>query len=143
MPLFRSCFTTLAILGGTAFLVSCETDAPVARPPVTFTPPPAPSLSIPPTFLATDYQALANWLDERYEVEYRNLTPEMVFEQSPLNKIKYQTSRLPENAPVFHLRSSDISCREILYKVATFWDLDMTLLADENGTPAAVQVTGR
>jgi hypothetical protein len=147
-------FRITAALGAAAACISaCDTSPPAAAPsrpevggwvgqyssPTT----PAPRAStVPAGFLATDYAPLNRWLDERFEVKYRNQTPEMIFDQSPISDIRYETSQLPQGVPLFHLDSADLSRREILHRVAEFWDLDMSIEA-ENGTPSFVRVTGR
>jgi hypothetical protein len=142
MTPFRSGFLLLAGLCALALLSGCES-APPSPPTVKGDYEPAPLIPVPSGFLATDYPALKVWMEERFEVEYRNLTPETIFDQKPISDIKYATSALPVGAPLFHLKSSNLSRREILYKVATFWNLDMTIEDDANGIPSSVKVTGR
>lgn len=101
----------------------------------------APVGSVPAGFLTTEYAPLNRWLDERFEVNYRNQTPELIFNQQPINDIRYETTQLPQGAPLFHLDSADMSRREILHRIAEFWNLDMSIEA-ENGTPSFVRVTG-
>ncbi len=93
-------------------------------------------------FLQTSYEPLAKWLDERFEVDYKHMTPQLIFDQVPLNDIFYETSKLPTNAPPFNFASKDISRRELLKRVSSHWNLKMSLSADAGGTPTAVKVEG-
>jgi hypothetical protein len=142
MTPLRSGFLSFSAFFGLILFSGCDT-APPAPPTVLGDYKPAPLIPVNARFLETNYPALQAWLEERFEVEYRNLTPETIFNQKPLSDIKYETSALPTGVPLFHLKSSNLSRREILYKVATFWDLDMSILNDANGTPSSVKVTGR
>ncbi len=127
-------------------LSSCETvpaPAPVTPAVGAGTSPAATSATkLPMGFLMTDYAPLQRWLDERFEVEYRNMTPELVFDQPPIADIRYETHRLPQDAPLFDLKSPAMSRREILHKISEFWNLEMSIQA-EGGTPSYVLVTGR
>ena len=98
--------------------------------------------SVPADFLATDYAPLAGWFEERFEVEYRNMTPAMIFDQEPIADIRYDTRAMPPNPPLFHLQDSNISRREILFQVAKFWNLTMEIEKGEDGTPSVVSVRG-
>ncbi|MCB1233143.1 MAG: hypothetical protein KDN19_23065 [Verrucomicrobiae bacterium] len=102
----------------------------------------AEELRIPPNFLSTTDPALQKWLTEPFEVEYRNMTPTLIFDQPPIADIRYETRNLPEEAPLYHLKSSSMSRREILWDIAEFWHLDMEFSFDERGNPAYVLVTG-
>jgi hypothetical protein len=93
-------------------------------------------------FLKTDYEPLNKWLDERFEVDYKHMTPTLIFDQVPLNDIFYETSNLPTGAPAFNFSSSDVSRRELLKKISTHWKLKMSFSTDESGTPTAVRVEG-
>lgn len=93
-------------------------------------------------FLKTDYAPLNKWLDERFEVDYKHMTPQLIFDQVPLNDIFYETSNLPSGAPAFDFSSSDVSRRELLKKISQHWRLKMSLVTDESGTPTAVRVEG-
>jgi len=93
-------------------------------------------------FLATNYAPLTKWLDERFEVDYKHMTPALIFDQVPLNDIYYQTSNLPANGAPFNFSSKDISRRELLKRIATHWNLKMSLVADASGNPSAVKVEG-
>ena len=43
-------------------------------------------------FLQTDYKPIMKWLDdERFEVDYKHMTPQLIFDQVPLNDIYYET----------------------------------------------------
>ena len=70
------------------------------------------------------------------------MTPQLIFDQVPLNDIFYETSKLPTNAPPFNFASKDISRRELLKRVSSHWNLKMSLSADAGGTPTAVKVEG-
>ncbi len=93
-------------------------------------------------FLVTSYEPLSNWMDERFEVKYRAMTPELIFDQVPLNDIHYQTSNLPSAAPPFNYDSPNISRRELLKRIADHWGLRMSYVVGEDGTPTAVAVSG-
>jgi hypothetical protein len=93
-------------------------------------------------FLATNYAPLAKWLDERFEVDYKHMTPALIFDQVPLNDIYYQTSNLPANGAPFNFSSKDISRRELLKRIANHWNLKMSLVTDASGNPSAVKVEG-
>lgn len=93
-------------------------------------------------FLKTDYEPLNKWLDERFEVDYKHMTPTLIFDQVPLNDIFYEISNLPTGAPAFNFSSSDVSRRELLKKISTHWKLKMSFSTDESGTPTAVRVEG-
>ncbi len=93
-------------------------------------------------FLQTDYQPLTKWLDERFEVDYKHMTPQLIFDQVPLNDIFYETKNLPASAPPFNFASSGVSRRELLKRIANHWNLKMSLSADASGTPTAVKVEG-
>lgn len=93
-------------------------------------------------FLKTDYEPLNKWLDERFEVDYKHMTPSLIFDQVPLSDIFYETSNLPTNAPAFNFSSGDVSRRELLKKIATHWRLKMSFTTDAEGTPTAVKVEG-
>lgn len=94
-------------------------------------------------FLATGNAALTNWLDERFEVDYKHMTPQLIFDQVPLSDIYYQSSNLPTNAAPFNFSSKAVSRRELLKRISTHWNLDMSLVTDAAGTPSAVKVVGR
>lgn len=93
-------------------------------------------------FLVTDFDPLNKWLDERFKVDYKHMTPELVFDQVPLNDIFYQTENLPKNPKPFNFSSQDVSRRELLKEISNHWKLKMSLSADESGNPTAVIVTG-
>ena len=93
-------------------------------------------------FLKTDYEPLNKWLDERFEVDYKHMTPTLIFDQVPLNDIFYETSNLPTSAPAFNFSSRDVSRRELLKRISTHWNLKMSFSTDESGTPTAVRVEG-
>jgi hypothetical protein len=97
--------------------------------------------SVPADFLATEYAPLAAWFDERFEVEYRNMTPALIFDQDPIGDIRYDVRAMPANLPLFHLQDSNISRREILYQVARSWNLTMKI-EEVDGKPSIVTVTG-
>lgn len=93
-------------------------------------------------FLKTDYDPLNKWLDERFEVDYKHMTPTLIFDQVPLNDIFYETSNLPTNAPAFNFSSNDVSRRELLKKISMHWGLKMSFSMDDSDTPTAVRVEG-
>jgi hypothetical protein len=93
-------------------------------------------------FLATGYEPLERWMDERFKVRYENMPLNMVFDQQPIADIRYQLEGLPPSGPAFHLISSSISRREILKEVADFFSLDMAVEMS-NGQPSHVVVRPR
>ena len=113
----------------------------LAPPEVLNDPAPVSPVAVPSGFLATSYGPLASWFDERFEVEYRNMTPALIFEQDPISDIRYDVSAMPANPPLFELQNSNISRREILYRVAQFWNLTMTI-EEVDGKPSIVSVRG-
>ncbi len=92
-------------------------------------------------FLKTDYAPLNKWLDERFEVDYKHMTPQLIFDQLPLNDIFYETSGLPTGPPL-NFASSSVSRRELLKKISQHWKLKMSFVSDRSGTPTAVKVEG-
>jgi hypothetical protein len=92
-------------------------------------------------FLKTDYAPLNKWLDERFEVDYKHMTPQLIFDQLPLNDIFYETSGLPTGPPL-NFASSSVSRRELLKKISQHWKLKMSFVTDASGTPTAVKVEG-
>ncbi len=95
-----------------------------------------------PGFLATTYAPLSKWLDEAFDVDYKHMTPQVVFNQVPLNDIYYETSNLPTTAAPFNFASPSITRRELLRKIAQHWNLKMSLVNDAAGNPRAVRVEG-
>ena len=93
------------------------------------------------SFLKTDYAPLNKWLDESFEVEYRKMTLDILFEQQPISGIRYEFRHIPRESPLFSLKEADISRREILRKIAVFFSLKMSV-AEINGKPAYVLVVG-
>jgi hypothetical protein len=93
-------------------------------------------------FLVTDYAPLAKWLDERFEVDYKHMSPQLIFDQVPLNDIYYETSNLPTSVAAFNYSSKDISRRELLKRIAHHWNLKMSFASDASGKPSAVKVEG-
>jgi hypothetical protein len=93
-------------------------------------------------FLVTDYAPLAKWLDERFEVDYKHMTPQLIFDQVPLNDIYYETSNLPSNVAPFNFSNKDISRRELLKRISHHWNLKMSFATDASGKPSAVKVEG-
>ena len=133
----------LSLLLGTAFLLpSCETTGKKEGEVIDATAGAETGSISAAGFLKNDYAPLNAWLDERFEVDYKHMTPALIFDQVPLNDIFYETSNLPENAPPFNFSSSDVSRRELLKKVAQHWKLKMSLVSDAEGQPSAVRVEG-
>jgi hypothetical protein len=94
-------------------------------------------------FLQTDYKPLVKWLDdERFEVDYKHMTPQLIFDQVPLNDIFYETSNLPTSAPPFNFAQTNLSRRELLKRIASHWKLKMSFATDAAGKPTAVKVEG-
>jgi|GEM_PF-652330 len=93
-------------------------------------------------FLVTPDARLTSWLDQRFQVKYISMTPQLIFDQVPLNEIKYETHNLPVDSLPFDYQSKNISRRELLKKISNFWKLDMTLVTGSDGAPVAVRVSG-
>ena len=93
-------------------------------------------------FLVTDFDPLNKWLDEEFEVHYKHMTPELIFDQDPLNSIFYQTEKLPANAVPFNFSSSGGTRRELLKRISSHWKLKMSIVEDANGNPTSVLVQG-
>ncbi|NLT69927.1 MAG: hypothetical protein GXX91_04445 [Verrucomicrobiaceae bacterium] len=94
-------------------------------------------------FLQTDYKPIVKWLDdERFEVDYKHMTPQLIFDQVPLNDIFYETANLPTSAPPFNFAQKNISRRELLKRIANHWKLKMSFAVDASGKPTAVKVEG-
>ncbi|NRB76435.1 MAG: hypothetical protein HRU46_18900 [Verrucomicrobiales bacterium] len=93
-------------------------------------------------FLVTDFDPLNKWLDEEFEVHYKHMTPELIFDQDPLNSIFYQTEKLPTNAEPFNFSSSGVTRRELLKRISSHWKLKMSIVEDANGNPTSVLVQG-
>ena len=93
------------------------------------------------SFLKSDYAPLNVWLDEQFEMEYRKMTLDIVFEQQPISDIRYEFRHVAKESPLFSLKSSNISRREILRQIALFYNLKMSV-AEINGRPAYVLVVG-
>ena len=52
----------------------------------------------------------------------------LIFDQQPIRDIRYDTSQLDMSTPdMLELTSTNISRREILYRVAKFWDFEMSI----------------
>ncbi len=94
------------------------------------------------SFLKSDHAPLNAWLDESFEVEYRKMTLDIVFEQQPIAGIRYEFRHISRESPLFSLKPSNISRREILRQIALFYHLRMSV-AQINGKPAYVLVEGR
>jgi hypothetical protein len=94
------------------------------------------------SFLATKDPDLSKWFSDRFAVDYKHMTPQLIFNQVPLNEIYYETSNLPTSAPSFTFASEDISRRDLLRKIAEHWRLKMSLSTDQAGKPIAVRVEG-
>ncbi|MEO0445663.1 MAG: hypothetical protein AAF191_06250 [Verrucomicrobiota bacterium] len=92
-------------------------------------------------FLATGFQPLEEWMDERFKVRYENMPLTLVFEQNPISSIKYQLRRLPSDPPLFYLVTPSISRRELLREIARTYDLQMEVQMVD-GEPGYVLVTG-
>ena len=144
---FSQIFGAVGVLAIGIGLVGCESDSGYEIPARTSTAPsvvanePAAS-SVPLDFLTTDFAPLNRWMNEPFEVEYRNMTPELVFDQDPIADIKYDTRNLPADAPLFELKTPSMTRREILYRIAEFWNLEMSIEALAGEKPSYVLVTG-
>lgn len=81
------------------------------------------------------------WLDEAFEVDYRHMTPQLIFDQVPLNQIRYEIVSLPAGAPAFNFSNPNITRRELLRTISQHWNLEMSLVT-QRGKPVAVRVEG-
>lgn len=94
-------------------------------------------------FLATKDLALKSWLSKRIAVKYQAMTPQNIFEQEPLKEIKIRASNLPVDAPPFNFTSPGLSRRELLKKIANYWDLEMIIHKNAEGNPTFITATGK
>lgn len=94
-------------------------------------------------FLATKDLALKSWLKKRFSVRYNAVSPQEVFGMEPLKEIQVRTSNLPTDAPPFSISSSGLSRRELLKKIADFWDLEIVIQTDAEGNPNFISATGK
>ncbi len=106
----------------------------------------ASSIAAPSGFLQSGFGPLEQWLSERYDVTYRNMklggtARENIFSQEPITEIHYQFEDIGRSGLLFHLKENNISRREILYKVARHYGLQMTV-ENVNGKPAYVRIVG-
>lgn len=128
---------------GLAMLLSaCDPDA--ATPPPSAVPSTEGAVvggSSVPGFLETTDAEMHAWLEERFEAEYRNMTPPLIFQQEPIARMQYDLRGLPTDAPLFHYASRNVSRREILEAVSRFFDLQMTLQGS-NGRMTHILVEG-
>ncbi len=104
------------------------------------------SSSAPGGFLRSGFGPLEDWLNERYDVTYRNMklggaARENIFSQEPIADIHYQFEDIGRSGQLFHLKEQNISRREILYQIARHYGLQMTV-EDVNGKPAYVRIVG-
>lgn len=67
----------------------------------------------------------------------KHMTPELIFNQVPLNDIFYEVSNLPTAAPPFNFSGKDLTRREVLKKIASHWKLKMSFVVDASGKPTA------
>ncbi len=95
------------------------------------------------SFLATKDLALKSWLNKRIAVEYQSMAPELIFAQEPLKEIKVRTTNLPVDAPPFNFTSTGISRRELMEKIANFWNLEMLIHTNAEGNPTFISATGK
>lgn len=132
----------LALAASVPFLASCPESGKTAAGAAAGGSPVGGASGSAANFLVTDYPALSKWLDERFDVDYKHMTPQLIFDQVPLNDIYYQTSNLPANAAPFNFSNKDISRRELLRRIANHWNLKMSFATDASGNPSAVKVEG-
>jgi len=93
------------------------------------------------TFLRNRNSEFNRWLDEAFEVDYRHMTPQLIFDQVPINQIRYEIVSLPAAAPSFNFSSPNITRRDLLRAISQHWNLKMSLVT-ERGRPVAVRVEG-
>ena len=65
---------------------------------------------------------------------------QLVFDQVPLNDMFYQFEFKQRKWEPFSLADSDISRRELLRKIAEFYEFDMSVKLSAGGEPEAVIV---
>ncbi len=92
------------------------------------------------TFLATNNESLKNWLTQRFEVDYAGMTPNIIFDQVPFNDIYFTFNKPPRGSKHFTFASNDISRKELLRRIAQYWDLEMDFSYDDSGNPTSVNV---
>lgn len=136
---FRKSWTILALVVSAVLVSSCETTG--SNPGETAATATQSGPINATGFLKTDYEPLRKWLDERFEVDYKHMTPQLIFDQLPLNDIFYETVNLPSGPPL-NFASADVSRRELLKKISQHWNLKMSFVMDESGRPTAVRVQG-
>lgn len=125
-------------------LPSCEHTSPGFKAvDTTVSPAATEALTVPAGFLQTSDEPLRRWLGERFEVEYRNMTPDLIFDQPPINQIKFELGRMPANPRLFHLKDPSLSRRQILHQISEYWGLDMRIEYDHSGKPTIVRVSAR
>ena len=96
-------------------------------------------------FLRSEYEPLEVWMDERFEVKMREMTPEIIVNTFPLSDIHFDTDDL-KGRPYrekFEIENENISRRELLKEIADFWDLDMKLRYEADGIPSELVVFPR
>jgi hypothetical protein len=93
-------------------------------------------------FLETDFEPLNMWLDEVFEVNYKHMTAELIFDQVPLNDIFYQIDSLSSITTPFNFSSSGITRRQLLKKISDHWKLKISLISDSTGNPTKMLVKG-
>ncbi len=94
-------------------------------------------------FLETKDLALKSWLNKRIAVEYQGMTLQNVFKQEPLKEIKVRASNLAVDAPPFNFTSTGLSRRDLLKKIASYWDLEMIIHKNAVGNPTFITATGK
>ena len=94
-------------------------------------------------FLETDYQPIAKWLDERFEVEFKEVPLELIFEQVPLNDIFYELKLEPKKRDPLSLGRMTISRRGLLELIASAYDLEMFFKLNDQSEPTALVVGDR
>jgi hypothetical protein len=104
------------------------------------------AFAAPSSFLRSGFGPLSEWLDGRYDVTYRNMRlggseRENIFSQQPIEEVHYRFEDVGRSGTLFQLKANNISRREILYRIAQTYGLQMTI-EDVNGKPAFIQVKG-
>lgn len=78
-------------------------------------------------FLKNNQARLNEFLDSPKSVEWRYMRLPGLFDYSPVNKLNYEFESLPQTDEMFELQDENITPRELLRKVAEFYDLEMSV----------------
>jgi hypothetical protein len=96
-----------------------------------------------PEFLETNYESVSKWLDERFKVDFTDVSPTFILDQPPLSDIYYEIGVDVLVSEIGSLKASDISRRELLSKICEQWGLKMEYGYNDRGIPTEVRVNLR